>query len=193
MATITKIKAEQLRRPDTPEGLILQGCGGDLQEWITGINDMLTEENILLNGSRFEKAFVFQNEDRTNLFLPFEDVKLDIGKLAIWRLNTRGYFGSMWRSDYVDNRLGGPLEENAPAQKPDCPLIGQDGNIFNLMGIATRTLKEHGMEEQAREMRSRIMESGSYDKALAIIGDYVNITSIDEADEDFGEGMDMDL
>ncbi len=193
MATITKIKAEQLRRPDTPEGLILQGCGGDLQEWVTGINDMLTEGNILLNGSRFEKAFVFQNEDRTNLFLPFEDVKLDIGKLAIWRLNTRGYFGSMWRSDYVDNRLGGPLEENAPAQKPDCPLIGQDGNIFNLMGIATRTLKEHGMEEQAREMRSRIMESGSYDKVLVIIGDYVNITSIDEADEDFGEGMDMDL
>lgn len=193
MATITKIKAEQLRHPDTPEGLILQGCGGDLQEWVTGINDMLTEGNILLNGSRFEKAFVFQNEDRTNLFLPFEDVKLDIGKLAIWRLNTRGYFGSMWRSDYVDNRLGGPLEENAPAQKPDCPLIGQDGNIFNLMGIATRTLKEHGMEEQAREMRSRIMESGSYDKALVIIGDYVNITSIDEADEDFGEGMDMDL
>ena len=193
MATITKIKAEQLRRPDTPEGLILQGCGGDLQEWGTGINDMLTEGNILLNGSRFEKAFVFQNEDRTNLFLPFEDVKLDIGKLAIWRLNTRGYFGSMWRSDYVDNRLGGPLEENAPAQKPDCPLIGQDGNIFNLMGIATRTLKEHGMEEQAREMRSRIMESGSYDKVLVIIGDYVNITSIDEADEDFGEGMDMDL
>ena len=193
MATITEIKAEQLRRPDTPEGLILQGCGGDLQEWVTGINDMLTEGNILLNGSRFEKAFVFQNEDRTNLFLPFEDVKLDIGKLAIWRLNTRGYFGSMWRSDYVDNRLGGPLEENAPAQKPDCPLIGQDGNIFNLMGIATRTLKEHGMEEQAREMRSRIMESGSYDKVLVIIGDYVNITSIDEADEDFGEGMDMDL
>ena len=52
MATITEIKAEQLRRPDTPEGLILQGCGGDLQEWATGINDMLAEENILLNGSR---------------------------------------------------------------------------------------------------------------------------------------------
>ncbi len=30
MATITEIKAEQLRHPDTPEGLILHGCGGDL-------------------------------------------------------------------------------------------------------------------------------------------------------------------
>ena len=126
---------------------------------------MLTEENILLDGSRFEQASVFEHQGLTNLFLPFDDVKLDMGKLAIWRLNTREQFGSMWRSDYVDNRLGGPLEENAPAQKPDCPLIGQNGNIFNLMGIASRTLKEHGMEEQAREMRSRIMESGSYDKA----------------------------
>ena len=119
MATITEIKAEQLRRPDTPEGLILQGCGGDLQEWVTGINDMLTEENILLDGSRFEQASVFEHQGLTNLFLPFEDVKLDMGKLAIWRLNTREQFGSMWCSDYVDNRLGGPLEENAPAQKPD--------------------------------------------------------------------------
>ena len=165
MATITEIKAEQLRRPDTPEGLILQGCGGDLQEWVTGINDMLTEENILLDGSRFEQASVFEHQGLTNLFLPFDDVKLDMGKLAIWRLNTREQFGSMWRSDYVDNR-------------------------FNLMGIASRTLKEHGMEEQAREMRSRIMESGSYDKALVIIGDYVNITSIDEMEEDLEEVMD---
>ena len=25
--------------------------------------------------------------------------------------------------------------------KPNCPLVGQDGNIFNLIGIAARTLK----------------------------------------------------
>ncbi len=28
-------------------------------------------------------------------------------------------------------------------RKPDCPLIGQDGNVFNLIGIASRTLKEY--------------------------------------------------
>ena len=193
MATITEIKAEQLRRPNTPEGLILQGCGGDLQEWATGINDMLAEENILLNGSRFEHVSVFQHQGLTNLFFPFKDVKLDMGKLAIWRLNTREQFGSMWRSDYVDNRLGGPLEENAPAQKPDCPLIGQDGNIFNLMGIASRTLKEHGMEAQAGEMGRRRRESGSYEKALVLIGDYDTHTPAESRDEDFEEGMDMDL
>ena len=193
MATITEIKAEQLRHIKDSDGLVLQGCGGDLQEWVTGINDMLTKENILLDESRFEQAFVFQHEGLTNLLLPFDNVKLDIGKLAIWRLATHGQFGGTWLSDYVDNRLGGPLEENAPAQKPDCPLIGQDGNIFNLMGIASRTLKEHGMEDAAREMRDRITECGSYDKALVIIGDYVNITSVDDMGEDSDEEMGMDL
>ena len=25
--------------------------------------------------------------------------------------------------------------------KPDCPLVGQDGNIYSLVGIASKTLK----------------------------------------------------
>ena len=29
------------------EGLVLQGCGGDLTEWENGITDMLREEGIL--------------------------------------------------------------------------------------------------------------------------------------------------
>lgn len=36
--------------------------------------------------------------------------------------------------------------------KPDCELIGQNGNIYNLMGIASRTLRENGMEQQARDL-----------------------------------------
>ena len=38
------------------EALILQGRGGDLKEWVDGINDMLTEIGILQNESRFEKG-----------------------------------------------------------------------------------------------------------------------------------------
>lgn len=63
-------------------------------------------------------------------------------------------------------------------EKPDCPLIGQDGNIFNLLGIASRTLRQYGMAEQAKEMSNRIYACGSYNEALCIIGEYVNITSI---------------
>lgn len=42
---------EDLRHMTDEEGLILQGCGGDLQEWVDGINELLTQEGILLNGS----------------------------------------------------------------------------------------------------------------------------------------------
>ena len=64
--------------------------------------------------------------------------------------------------------------------KPKCALIGQDGNIFNLVGIASRTLKQNGMREQAKEMSDKVFSSHSYDEALNIIGEYVEIT--DEAD-----------
>ena len=74
------------------------------------------------------------------------------------------------------------------SKKPNCPLIGQDGNIFNLMGIASRTLREHGMSEQATEMCERIRNCGSYYSALAVIGEYVTITSVDG--EDDGEELD---
>ena len=59
--------------------------------------------------------------------------------------------------------------------KPDCKLIGEDGNIFNLMARAARTLRENNLAEEAKEMRERITSSGSYDEALCIIGEYVNI------------------
>ncbi len=59
--------------------------------------------------------------------------------------------------------------------KPDCKLIGEDGNIFNLMARAARTLRENDLPEEAKEMRERITSSGSYDEALCIIGEYVNI------------------
>lgn len=61
--------------------------------------------------------------------------------------------------------------------KPDCPLIVEDGNIFNIVGIAARTLKRNGMSAEASEMTTKVFGSGSYDEALGIIGEYVNITS----------------
>ena len=39
--------------------------------------------------------------------IPIDDVQLDIGKLAMWRLHTHEQFGGTWLSDYVPNRLGG--------------------------------------------------------------------------------------
>lgn len=184
--SINKITTDDLRHIGDQEGLILQGCGGDLQEWVDGINEMLTEEGILLEGTVFRNCSTFEHENLTCLLFPFEDARLDVGKLAMWRLKTHGEFGGTWLSDYVPNRLGDFVEnepEQKSQQKPDCPLIGQNGNIFNLAGIASLTLKDHGMGEQAEEMKNRIYASGSYYEALNIIGEYVNITSEDEMEE----------
>lgn len=62
--------------------------------------------------------------------------------------------------------------------KPECKLIEQNGNIFNLIAIAKRTLKENDMEQEAEELVSRIIEKGeaqSYSHALSIIMEYVEV------------------
>ena len=105
--SITMITPEQLRRKNNEEGLVLEGCGGDLQDWVTGINDMLTKEGILLDGSRMENCESFSRSGLTCLYFPFEGAKLDMGKFAIWRLQSHAVFGGTWLSDYVPNRLGG--------------------------------------------------------------------------------------
>ena len=108
---IKSVSLHELRKMNNSEGLILQGCGGDLQEWVDGINEMLTENGILQNESKFEKAYTFNNENLTCLLFPFDGVQLDVGRLAMWRLETRETFGSTWLSDYVDNRLNGFVNE----------------------------------------------------------------------------------
>ena len=69
-------------------------------------------------------------------------------------------------------------------QKPDCELIGQDGNIFNLIGIAQKTLRENDMDDQAKEMFNRINnEAENYYQALNIIEEYVNVIGPEESPE----------
>ena len=184
--SIERIEAAKLRTMSKEEGLILQGCGGDPQEWLDGINEMLTEADILKNGSKLENIYVFNNEGCTCILFPFKGADLDIGKLAMWRLQTHGQFGGKWLSDYVPNRLGGFVteEQSQERAKPKCPLIGKDGNIYNLMGIASNTLKYSGQRDAAKEMFSRVTSSGSYEEALCIIGEYVDICSEEDMDED---------
>ena len=197
--TIKNITTNDLRKMNNKEGLILQGCGGEVKEWVDGINDILTENGILLDDTKFDDVSVFQNEGVTCILYPFDNVHLDVGKLSMWRLQSYTAFAGTWLSDYVNNKLGGfePEQNKAEKVKPDCELIGQDGNIFNLMGIASHTLKQNGMADEAKEMCSRVTSSGSYCEALNIIGDYVNITDgseqSDDIDEDYGEGQAMKL
>lgn len=170
---VQEITAAELRQMDGQEGLVLQGCGGDARDWVKGINEMLTEAGILQDGSRFESVSTFQYGDLTCLLFPFEDVELDMGRLAMWRIQTYGQFGGTWLSDYVPNRLGGFAKEQAPRQKPKMELQGRDSNIFALMGTASRLLQMAGMHDQNKEMIDRVTSCENYYKALSIISEYV--------------------
>ena len=116
-AEIIHIEAEKLRTMGDKEGLILQGCGGDLQEWADGINSTLADADIL--HSPFDKLYVFQKDDHTCIMFPFDDVELDVGKLAMWRLQTYEQFYGTWLSDYVPNNLGSFIKEAQEHKKPD--------------------------------------------------------------------------
>ena len=172
---------------DTKEGIVLSGCGEYLGVTVNAINDALTDHGVLLEGTRLNDCYSFEHNDQTYLFMSMEGAKLNLGKFAIWRLNTHEHFSGTWLSDFVDQ-----LQDSPTPQKPNCPLLGADGNIFNLMGIASRTLKQHGMAEQATEMCNRIYESGSYYEALGIIMEYVNVTSADEPSNDDPDEDDED-
>jgi hypothetical protein len=109
--TVKRITADEVRDMTDSEGLILQGCGGDLREWVDGINDALTEAGILRNGAKFRDISVFKHDGVTNLLFNMENVDLDVGKLALWRIQSHETFGGTWLSDYLPNKLGVNLEQ----------------------------------------------------------------------------------
>jgi len=60
-------------------------------------------------------------------------------------------------------------------KKPKVKLIGENGNVFNLMGICSKALKREGLEKEAKEMSNKIFDCGSYDEALQIMMEYCDV------------------
>ena len=78
--SIKQINMRDLLDYEGREGLILQGCGGDPQEWIDGINDLFTTQELLMDGTKFknDECAVFDNNGSTCILFGFtEDVNLD--------------------------------------------------------------------------------------------------------------------
>lgn len=59
--------------------------------------------------------------------------------------------------------------------KPVCKLIGENGNIFNLLGKASRALKNAGEWKSVDEMTERVLQSRCYEEALQVIMEYVEV------------------
>ena len=125
---IKEINEQDLLKMKDKEGLILQGCGGDLNDWLQGITEDFTKRNILMNNSKFEDIYSFKSGEITNLLFPLDNADVNVPKLAMWRIGTHEVFGGTWLSDYIDNRLSDKEEvvnnENQEVIKPDCELIG---------------------------------------------------------------------
>jgi hypothetical protein len=67
---------------------------------------------------------------------------------------------------------GGQMENT---QRPKCQLIGENGNVFAIIGLVSRTLKKAGQPEQAKEFTSKAFASGSYDEVLNLCQYYVEV------------------
>ncbi len=59
--------------------------------------------------------------------------------------------------------------------KPTVKLIGEDGNIFYIIGKVSKALTRAGKYESALKMQKKIQASKSYDEALCIVMDYVEV------------------
>ena len=68
--------------------------------------------------------------------------------------------------------------------KPKCDLLNCDGNVFSLVGAACRSLERAGQRDKAKELKSKLFSCGSYDQALALIMEYVDVQSPEPEDDD---------
>ena len=59
--------------------------------------------------------------------------------------------------------------------KPRCKLSGTDGNVFALAGLVGRALRRAGLPEQVKEFSGRLFKCRSYEDALALMAEYVDV------------------
>lgn len=59
--------------------------------------------------------------------------------------------------------------------KPICKLVGEDGNVFNIIGRVCKSLKRAGLVDKATEFSNKAFGASSYDEVLQLAMDYVEI------------------
>ena len=60
-----------------------------------------------------------------------------------------------------------------PEMKPKAKLIGANGNVFNLLAICRQSLRRY--PNAFNELWERVQNSSSYDEALQIMMEYVEV------------------
>ena len=103
------------------------------------------------------------------------DIRVEEGTLAV----------HFWQEDgfKMTPTFEKTQEQVQMTQRPKMKLLGEDGNIFAIMGRASLLLKNAGQSDKAKEMCNRVMSCDSYHKALNVISDYVETELTPDEDE----------
>jgi len=59
--------------------------------------------------------------------------------------------------------------------KPNVKMVGEDGNVFAVIGRVRRALREAGQEDKAKEFSDRAMAAHSYDEVLGMVFEYCEV------------------
>ena len=63
--------------------------------------------------------------------------------------------------------------------KPECKLIGENGNVFNLIAVVRRTLRDNQLHQEldAFDADFKMIQGsgGTYDDVLVLFTDYVDV------------------
>jgi hypothetical protein len=60
-------------------------------------------------------------------------------------------------------------------ERPVCQLVGEDGNVFNIIALVRRALREAGQMDAAEEFVRRAYACQSYEDVLALVVAYVDV------------------
>lgn len=128
---MSEIQYKNFQELNKNEGLVFLGAGGNIQEWITGVTNSLFEAGIIKDAipeNIFSDFIVLTTTGgRTDLVMVFAQngAKIEIGKLALWRLK----FGDCsWISDYrvnYANQHGVTIKDE---EEETCEFCGETWN-----------------------------------------------------------------
>ena len=127
---------------------------------------------------------IFDKNDIPDTLVKYNDKRVQLEDVVYDLYHGTSIEEEKKKNEIFGNRMGYYIDDYI-IKKPKCALIGQNGNIFNLMSIASKTLERNNLREEATEMCNRITNGAkSYDEALMILQDYVEITSKEEIEEE---------
>ena len=81
------------------EALVVMGTGGNIDEWVTGLNEILIDKNLITKPVE-DWYLMTTTGGRYDLVMPLPDEGIDVGKFAAWKANTSC---CSWWSDYRVN------------------------------------------------------------------------------------------